>query len=352
MFGSWRTLLALGVVAFHLLHIPVIGEYAVFSFFVLSGFLMTTIMHESYGYELEGLRRYAFNRFLRLYPAYWVAAAISLLIIYICGADFVRSYKPEIAIPNRLSAVFSNVTLIYTGLMPEEFWPRLSPPTWALTVEITYYFAIGLGISRTQRLALIWLGASVLYVSATFALNLSHKYHYGAIPAGSFPFATGSCLYFYKTEALRLLQLLHVSFWAAVAIYLTIFVGFTTLSFLGHNGAETMGLYVTVVAAGALLIRLNYVDAPRRGFARRLDKLIVDFSYPIYLLHWQLGALASFLLFGKPALGLSTQSAMAFAVTLAFVGIVSAFMIFVMDPTIEQVRTRIRAGIPELGMRK
>jgi peptidoglycan/LPS O-acetylase OafA/YrhL len=345
MFGVWRTLLALCVVAFHLLLIPVIGEYAVFSFFVLSGFLMTTIMHDSYGYGLEGLRRYALNRFLRLYPAYWVAAAIGLLVIFACGEEAVRAYKPEIYAPDHLSAFVFNLAMIFPRLMPDEVWPRLSPPTWALTVEITYYVAIGLGVSRTKRRALIWLAASVAYVVATFALNLSPRYRYAAIPAGSLPFAAGACLYFYKTEARRLLQRLRVGLWPVAGAYLGLFLGFTVLSYLGHTGPiQAAGLYMTIAAACALITTLNFDGVP--GVPPRLDKLVGDFSYPIYLLHWQLGAFSSSLLFHRPELGLSAKGLASFTLTLVLVGIVSAFIIRVIDPTVESLRTRIRQSPP------
>lgn len=47
MFGSFRTLLALGVVISHLGSAPYMGTYAVFGFYALSGYLMTLIMHET-----------------------------------------------------------------------------------------------------------------------------------------------------------------------------------------------------------------------------------------------------------------------------------------------------------------
>jgi peptidoglycan/LPS O-acetylase OafA/YrhL len=44
-----------------------IGGYAVFGFYILSGYLMTLIMQKNYGYSRGGVARYAVNRFLRIY---------------------------------------------------------------------------------------------------------------------------------------------------------------------------------------------------------------------------------------------------------------------------------------------
>ena len=50
MFGTLRTILALMVAAGHLTDQWQIGTYAVFAFYIISGYLMTLIMHESYGF--------------------------------------------------------------------------------------------------------------------------------------------------------------------------------------------------------------------------------------------------------------------------------------------------------------
>ena len=52
MLGSFRFILALLVVTQHLLLIPSVGHFAVHGFFILSGFLMTLVMSDTYGYTL------------------------------------------------------------------------------------------------------------------------------------------------------------------------------------------------------------------------------------------------------------------------------------------------------------
>lgn len=50
MFGTYRTLLAIMLIFLHLGGMPVIGSFAVFGFYILSGYLMTLIMQNNYGY--------------------------------------------------------------------------------------------------------------------------------------------------------------------------------------------------------------------------------------------------------------------------------------------------------------
>ena len=96
MFGTYRTLLAMMVVVFHLGGVYALGYYAVFGFYILSGYLMTFIMQNNYGYSLRGRASYALNRFLRIYPVYWVSAVVSLLLIYILGQQYTTYYHSQI----------------------------------------------------------------------------------------------------------------------------------------------------------------------------------------------------------------------------------------------------------------
>ena len=129
MFGTYRTLLALLVVVQHVGGIPVVGAYAVFGFYVLSGYLMTLIMQESYGYSLVGVKKYSLNRFLRIFPMYWIASLISLILIFVLGSNYTKSYHYVIYFPHDFSSVVNNLLLFF----PFREEPRLVPPAWALT---------------------------------------------------------------------------------------------------------------------------------------------------------------------------------------------------------------------------
>ena len=200
MFGTYRTLLALAVVAHHLVSFPAIGQYAVHGFFILSGYLMTLILAGSYGYSPHGLRSFALNRFLRLYPPYWFILGLSAIMVLIFGAS-VRSFHSAIFLPGTWISCLQNASLIYLDWFPMRIRLRLSPPTWALTVELLFYALIAFGLSRTRKTTLIWLAASILLAAATHLLGLGHDYRYLFVFSGSLPFALGATIFHWQNES-------------------------------------------------------------------------------------------------------------------------------------------------------
>jgi peptidoglycan/LPS O-acetylase OafA/YrhL len=198
MFGIYRTLLALFVVMSHLMSITVIGQYAVHGFFILSGYLMTYIMTRNYGYNSHGIRSFCINRFLRLFPSYWVLCVIILPILYFAGNANTLSFNYNMGIPRDTLTWLQNLSMIYVDMIPMRVNPRLSPPPWALTVEILFYAMIAVGLSKTYKRTMIWLCLSVAYMAATHYLRLENSFRYSAVMAGSLPFAAGAILYHFR----------------------------------------------------------------------------------------------------------------------------------------------------------
>jgi peptidoglycan/LPS O-acetylase OafA/YrhL len=141
---------------------------------------------------------------------YWVVCIMSLVLIVILGAEYAHNYKSDLVIPADLSSIFFNFTMIFPALFPALFpgdiTPRLSPPTWALTIEIRFYILIALGISKTYKRTLLWLAISIIFFAATYLFSLGGAHRYSSIFAASLPFALGAlvflinnnCSFFYK----------------------------------------------------------------------------------------------------------------------------------------------------------
>jgi peptidoglycan/LPS O-acetylase OafA/YrhL len=350
MFGIWRTLLAIEVVAFHLLFVHFVGAYAVFSFFVLSGFLMTAIVQKTYGYTAGGFARYLGNRALRLYPSYGFALLVSIALIAALGTNVVQNYHPAMTLPATASEWLENLTMIFPAIVPRDVMPRLVPLAWALTVEIVYYILIGIGISRTRGLTWWWFGVSLAYLAV--AQTLQHPrdvagelipiYQYSAIPAGSLPFSVGALVWHYRTALHRQLSRFNVD--NPVKLIVGRWVVYVAIAAVqsqtGWTPLVMTGNWLNIALSSLIVCTLFHCDPPDR--MRKVDKAIGDFSYPIYLLHMQMGLLAAMLLFGAPVEGRSLRSLAMFAVGLLMTITVGAVCARLIDPVAERLRTRIK----------
>jgi peptidoglycan/LPS O-acetylase OafA/YrhL len=57
------------------------GQISVFAFYTLSGYLMTRVLHERYGFSIRGTAAFALNRVLRLWPAYLAIMTLALVAV-------------------------------------------------------------------------------------------------------------------------------------------------------------------------------------------------------------------------------------------------------------------------------
>lgn len=346
MFGIWRTLLALEVVVSHLLFVPILGGYAVFSFFVLSGFLMTSIIQKTYGYSAAGFMAYAQNRALRLYPNYWFAVIVSLILIWSVGEAVTMRHFAAFTVPQTAAEWAQNLTIIFPYFVPSDARSILAPPTWALTVELCFYVLIGVGVSRSKRATLIWFLASVAYVILIRQFYSDNRYSYAAIPAGSLPFSVGALTYHYLADIKALLVRCRITDARLLIVGRWIVFLFALFTFwkAGWYVTTMAALWLNIALSSLIICALASADASKP--LQRIDKAIGDYSYPVYLLHMQMAVVASILLFGErmPKLR-SLEGVAVLATTLLLTGILATFCARIIDPAVERHRTRIRKRV-------
>ena len=345
MFGLYRTILAINVMAYHLLSVPAIGPYAVISFFILSGFLMTTIMHNSYGYSLIGLRKYAVNRFLRLYPIYWTLITITcLIIVFIVGSDFARHYHKSMVLPSNSYQLFTNIFMVFPAFEPHSVNPRLSPATWAITIELFYYLLIGLGLSRNKKITLIWFCLSLIYSAYPIFLGGFFNLAYGNIFNTSLPFSLGAMIFFYKEKVFQFLERVNISSPLTVAGIFMANLFFVSISYFFISDdwwkIEYLGR-ITNLILSALMVIVLYIRGSEL-FSRKFDKFVGDYSYPIYLFHWTAAVLASYWLYQKPVKGLSISGVIVFIFALIIVLIITYMINAGINSRIDILRKRVK----------
>ena len=337
MFGVLRTLLALLVMIGHLTDHWQIGTYAVFAFYIISGYLMTLIMQESYGFERRGRLAFVINRVLRLYPLYWCALLISIAAVALVGSEVARLYHPAMQLPGTLGEWLSVGSMLYIGLFPNEVTPNLAPTTWAITVELFFYAAICLGLSRNKSRVVLWLAVSIVYTIACLALDLGWRYRYFPIMAASLPFSIGAMLYFLKRQGYPPLD--DGVLFKPITLLVLLVVNCTGV--VAYDYYFELGFYVSLFLSILLCYQLAMGETWGK-VSERLDKSIGDYSYPMYLLHWQVGLIVSFLLFGKPVHDTSTNGLLSLGMSLLVIGVITWLFLRWVDRPIQGWRRQIK----------
>jgi peptidoglycan/LPS O-acetylase OafA/YrhL len=323
----FRFSLALMVMATHLTQLTPIqtGRVAVEAFFCISGFLITMVANGRYAG-----RPFAFlsNRFLRIYPTYWTCAAVGFAVVALYPTA--RAIHPSLILPVSAHDWFAN--LFVFGLTQETI-SRVLPAAWSLHTELWFYLVIGLVTATKPRMSLAMLGIS-LAVSAWSAFRYAPFQFYGTPIGNADAFFIGSVLWQFRAQLKPARPLLVAA------------IGFAVFEFLAWGpligGSHTVNEFLGAPAAAVLLLGLwtSHADgaiARLRGACSVLGRL----SYPVFLLHWPLGAMVNSVTgIGQGWLLWSITA----VITIALSG---AILLFVEDP-IAKLRASIRRASPSM----
>jgi peptidoglycan/LPS O-acetylase OafA/YrhL len=326
MFGIFRVFLAIAVVMNHTMpSLQGIGAVAVFCFFLLSGFLMTLLMT---GVYVDRPADFFLNRFLRLYPMYWGAFIITLLLW--------ATIAPPPGFPRTTSMVLQAVYLV-NG--PD----RVVSPAWAVTNEICCYLLIGLGVTRTRMYATWTLIASIAVTVSIYLSSYRTLSDLYFPVAGAFlPFALGGFLAHQVQRMRPASHLSNLSLLAFGAVGILVCMKAESVAFLAGLRVTPMHiLYFSLLPASAAVVALYRINAAPRF--RSLDDFVGRFSYPIYLLHESMGWIAA--AFFLPG----------FVGTLSVTVAMSAVFLVLIDNPVNRIRSVVRGRTlpkPDRGNRE
>ena len=128
-----------------------LGKAAVVLFFTISGFIVPISLSRG-GHA--PVRRFLFSRFFRLYPLYWLALALCLLVSLLQAHDW------------PLRTILANLTMVQ-GFMG---FPDINGVAWTLQIEMVFY-VLCLGLFLSGRLDSVQ--SQFLAVMAFLAVGLA-----------------------------------------------------------------------------------------------------------------------------------------------------------------------------------
>ncbi len=339
MFGSLRFFLAYLVVLSHLVgsqYLSHYGFYAVRGFFVLSGFLMTAALNEVYRFNGE---RFWTNRLLRLLPPYYMVCAATLAFVVFVpdrAAEFLKFWQ----IDNRNHHdVLMNLLVLPLQFRDPQF--RISPAYWSIAVEIEMYVLLWLLIARREAFAAAAVGVGIVYHLACLDAGYGLGARYFNAPSALLSFATGALVYFLRRRGAFNVD----ARCALVALALWIINMAAAGSILPESYVYGASYYIGTLAIAFVVVGLADLKLSAR-FARlaRLDALLGEFAYPLFLVQWITGFIVALAFFPGTWRGWTlTLVATPFMLGLS-IGLARLNAVL-----IEPLRDRVRAGAARNG---
>lgn len=217
--GLIRILLALSVVIVHTGSIYgynlVGGELAVQAFYIISGFYMSLILNEKYINTNNSYSLFISNRFLRLFPLYWIILILTILFslfvgVYSKGENFADlssfvHYSDQLSPLSLIFLIFTNIFLIFQDIVmflgldlksgnlfftsdfmstnPMVFKFMLINQAWTVGLEIMFYLIAPLLVRKKTKFIM-----SLIIISLLLRLFIySNGYNYSPWTYRFFP---------------------------------------------------------------------------------------------------------------------------------------------------------------------
>ncbi len=192
-------------------------------------------------------------------------------------------------------------------------------------MELVFYILLGLVLGRGPRVAVVWLLASIAYHIWLSATEADWEQRYPTVQAASLPFSIGSVAYWGRKWIAD-----HSKPWHGLVIGGLLCVNLVTslLQDRGTSPVPLQGFYINLVLMTALVCTLSTIKAGSRSAS--IDGRLGDLSYPMYLLHWQVGL-------GIHAMTGHSRGLVLFSLSYVGVFVAAALMNALIDSPIERL---------------
>lgn len=265
--GAYRLLLAILVAISHM-GVTVFGYnpgvFAVISFLIISGFVMTALIRRNFS-SLNQVPAFYVDRALRLYPQF--------LFYFVISCVLIASLLPD---SRYMLALTAENIIPSLAIAPLNFWmfgltlPDILPPAWSLGLEVLFYLVIPFLVLLNVR-GPFFIASVLVFCVACLGYVNTDFWGYRLLPGVLFMFLCGSYLYDHVKRD-------------------RIMVGFTCLASLAACIAILCGVipkapFNTEVTAGIAFGVPAVYFLSRFGY-HKIDEFFGNISYGVFLNHF------------------------------------------------------------------
>ncbi|MFA5750428.1 MAG: acyltransferase [Candidatus Shapirobacteria bacterium] len=305
--GLIRLLLAISVIMAHsspILGLTLVqGQLAVEIFFMISGFYMALILSEKYTKKSD-YKLFISNRFLKIFPTYWITLMICLIyqVIYLYlnpnSPNIFALFNPRFnlnpftfitfLISNLI--IFGQDVLLFFGLntttgalfftsnfrlfKPETFNFFFIAQAWTLSLELTFYFLAPFLNRFKNKYLLLIMSLSFGLRLFIYSQGLNHDpWNYRFFPTELIFFLSGILMYriykYIQLKPFKKLSIYSFLFYISFLIY---------YQYLPHERTKQLILFLFSFIFIPFIFNLFKTN--------KIDRFIGELSFPVYICHF------------------------------------------------------------------
>ena len=272
------------------------GYLGVDIFFVISGFLITSLLARDIGGGRFRLSHFYFRRAKRLLPAAYVTfAATAAASLFLLDASEWQDFTRQLA--GAVSFTGNFVLLQQTGYFSGAAALKPLLHVWSLAVEEQYYLVLPAALLLVPRRW--WFGSSIVVLATSFALCVALTWSrpeaaFYLLPTRAWELAIGS------VGALMNVQTARARVWTE-RLFLPSLAALLVIPVRPLPAPNFVNIALVCMATLVIILR-RHDELQDRPIPNALA-LVGDASYSLYLVHWPIFALLNNVYAGLPSLG-------------------------------------------------
>lgn len=267
------------------------GHYAVCIFIVLSGFCLMLPVVKGDGVLRGGALHFFKKRARRILPPYYLALAVSLLLIWLCLGQKTQTNWQN-SVPVTLQGFFAHLLLLQD--VSQKTNTQIDGPLWSVSVEWRIYFIFPLLVLLWRRIGPLATTLGTVIAGYALLALLQHTSvctnESGVSPEflGLFGLGTLGAGITYSAQGILRVVREKVS-WMPTAAVATVFALLLTTLKLDHGKVMEPAILGTIVGVWAMIVLIAAGSSEKTLLHRTLSwrplAFLGTFAYSIYLIH-------------------------------------------------------------------